>query len=104
MANYLLVYHGGAQPEDEAAGKAVMDAWYAWFGRLGEAVVDGGNPAVRTRVVSADGSVTEGGPNSPTGYSILRADSLDEAVALSKGCPIFAAGGMIEVSETIDAM
>jgi hypothetical protein len=104
MANYLLVYHGGSQPEDEAAGKAVMDAWMGWFGRLGSAVVDGGNPTSQTKVISSDGSVADGGPQSPTGYSVLRAESLDEAVALAKGCPHLAAGGMVEVSETIDAM
>lgn len=104
MANYLLVYHGGTQPEDEAAGKASMDAWLAWFGRLGAAIVDGGNPTTQTKVISADGSVADGGPTSPTGYSVLRADSLDEAVALAKGCPHLAAGGMIEVAETVDVM
>ena len=102
MANYLLTYHGGAQPQSEAEGKAVMDAWMAWFGRLGPAVVDGGNPTGHTKVVSPGGSVTDGGPTSPTGYSVLRADSLDGAVELAKGCPGLGFGGMVEVSELLE--
>jgi hypothetical protein len=33
------------------------------------------------------------------GYSIVKAASYDEAVELSKGCPIFDAGGSVEVRE-----
>jgi hypothetical protein len=104
MANYLLVYHGGSMPEGEAAQAAVMEAWNGWFHQLGDAVVDGGNPASGTKVISADGSVAEGGPTSPSGYSIIKADSHDAAVALAKGCPVLAGGAMIEVVETFDAM
>lgn len=104
MANYLLVYHGGSMPEGEAAQAAAMQAWDAWFQQLGSAVVDGGNPASGTKVISADGSVAPGGPTSPSGYSIIKADSHDQAVALAKGCPVLAGGAMIEVVETFDAM
>jgi len=104
MANYLLVYHGGSMPEGEAAQAQVMEAWNGWFHQLGDAVVDGGNPASGTKLISADGSVAEGGPTSPSGYSIIKADSHDAAVAIAKGCPVLAGGAMIEVVETFDAM
>ena len=104
MANYLLVYHGGSQPETPEAGQAVMAAWTAWFDRLGPCVVDAGDATSHTKVIAANGSVTDGGPTSPTGYSVLTANSLDAAVALAKGCPQLAAGGSIEVSETMDIM
>lgn len=104
MANYLLVYHGGSMPEGEAAMKQVTAAWDAWFHELGSALVDGGNPASGTKVISADGSVAAGGPTSPSGYSIIKADGHDQAVALAKGCPVLAGGAMIEVVQTFDAM
>jgi len=44
MANFVLLYSGGSMPESEAERAAVMQAWGAWFGALGSAVVDGGNP------------------------------------------------------------
>lgn len=104
MANYLLVYHGGSMPEGEAETAAVMSAWDAWFHKLGDALVDGGNPASATKVISSDGSVAAGGATSPSGYSIIKADSHDQAVDLAKGCPVLAGGAMIEVVETFDAM
>jgi hypothetical protein len=104
MANYLLVYHGGGMPEGEAENAKVMAAWDTWFHQLGEALVDGGNPASGTKVISSDGSVSDGGPTSPSGYSIIKADSHDAAVALAKGCPVLAGGAMIEVVETFNAM
>ncbi|MSR15636.1 MAG: hypothetical protein EXR86_13985 [Gammaproteobacteria bacterium] len=41
MAKYLFVYHGGKPPSSSAEGKSVMDAWGAWFGSMGTAVIDG---------------------------------------------------------------
>jgi hypothetical protein len=104
MANYLLVYHGGSMPEGEAETAKVMAAWDAWYHQIGDALVDGGNPASATKVLSADGSVADGGPTSPTGYTIIRANSHDEAVDLARGCPVLAGGAMIEVVETMDVM
>jgi len=39
MAKYLFVYHGGKPVKEPSEMKAVMDAWGAWFGSLGSAVV-----------------------------------------------------------------
>ena len=103
MANYVLVYHGGAMPESPEESAKVMVAWTAWFARLGDALVDGGNPASKTRRIGADGSVSDDA-SGPSGYSILRADSLDAAVDLAKGCPVLAGGASIQVVETFAAM
>ena len=104
MAKYLLVYHGGAGMETtpEAIEK-VMGAWMGWFGSLGAAVVDGGNPVGRACTIGADGSAEGGGANPATGYSVLEAASMDAALAMAKGCPVIAGGGTIEVCETFNA-
>ena len=99
MTNYLLAYSGGADmaeatPEQQ---QAVMEAWGAWFGSLGAAVVDGGNPFGPSTTVSPDGSVGGVGGSALTGYSILSADGLDAAAALAKGCPLLSVGGTVEV-------
>lgn len=104
MANYLLVYHGGGMPETPEEGAKVMKAWTDWFGTLGAAVVDGGNPVSRVKTIAANGSVSDGGVNPSTGYSVLKADSLDAAVAMAKGCPVLSGGASIEVAETFEAM
>lgn len=104
MANYLLVYKGGGMPETEEEGKAVLAAWGAWYGSLGDAVVDGGNPCGASAGISTDGTVTEGAPSGLTGYTILKADSLHDACVMAKGCPVLSGGATVEVYETFNAM
>jgi len=100
MAKYLFVYHGGEEPEDM---KEFMDAWGAWLGGMGTAVVDGGNPVGPSRTVRPDGSVTDnGGANPASGYSLLEANGMDDALKKAKGCPILTVGGSIEVAEAFD--
>jgi hypothetical protein len=99
--NYLLVYHGGQMPETPEEGAKVMQAWTDWFGTLGEALVDGGNPVSQVRTIGNNGTVSDGALNPTSGYSVIKADSLDAAVALAKACPILDGGhGSIEVAET----
>ena len=104
MANFLLAYRGGGMPATEAEGQAAMAAWGAWFGGLGDAVVDGGNPCSGSKTVASNGSVTDGAAGKISGYSVLKADSLDAAAAMAKGGPIRASGGAVEVYETFNAM
>lgn len=104
MVKYVLVYKGGGVPESEEEGQKVMAAWGAWFGSMGAAVSDGGNPFGPSKLVASDGAVSDGAPSALTGYSILDASSLAEATALAKGCPVLADGGSVEVYETFDVM
>jgi hypothetical protein len=104
MANYVFVYTGGTMAETEEAQAAAMAAWGAWFGGLGDAVVEIGNPFGPASTVAADGSVSDGGASGLTGYSVLRADSLGAATTLSKDCPVLTTGGAIEIYETLDVM
>ncbi len=103
MAKYLYVYHGGKHPETEEEVAAVMDAWGQWFGSMGSAVVDGGNPVGMSSTVQSDGSVADnGGANPVSGYSLVESSDLDDALTKAKACPILSAGGSIEVAEAID--
>ena len=103
MAKYLFVYHGGSHPETEEEVAAVMDAWGQWFGSMGSAVVDGGNPVGMSSTVNSDGSVSnDGGANPASGYSLIEAANVDEAIEKAKGCPVLPSGGTVEVAEAID--
>jgi hypothetical protein len=101
MPKYLFVYHGGGKPDSEQAAKQAMEAWGKWFGAMGADVVDGGNPVGVSTTVKSDGSVVgDGGANPASGYSVIEAKDVDDAIAKAKGCPILASGGSVEVAET----
>ncbi len=105
MANYLLAYHGGGMPETDADRERVMAEWGQWFGALGSDLVDGGNPVAQWSTIAASGSVSDGGGANPvSGYSVIKADSMDAAVSAARGCPLLKSGGSIEVCETFSAM
>jgi hypothetical protein len=105
MSKYLLAYHGGGMAETDEARAQIMEAWGKWYQALGPAIVDAGNPVGQTKTIATDGSVSEGGgANAVTGYTIISADGIDQAVDLSKGCPVLQSGGSVEVGETFDVM
>jgi len=104
MAKYLLAYKGGGgMAEDPAAREAAMAAWGAWMGAVGPALVDMGAP------FGLSSAVTPGGGSAAataglSGYSILTADSMEEAAELAKGCPVLASDGTVEIYEALDVM
>ncbi len=53
MGKYVLVYTGGSMAETPEAQEAAMKAWISWFGTLGSAVVEAGNPFGPSTAVTA---------------------------------------------------
>jgi len=105
MAKYLMVYKGGGpMPATDADRQAQLAAWGAWYGGLGDAVVDPGNPFGPSAVVSPNGAVAHGATSGLTGYTMITADDLASAAAKVQGCPILAGGGSVEVYETFEIM
>jgi hypothetical protein len=105
LQQYLLVYYGGGAGDNEDEQKRIMDQWFAWFGQLGEKLKDGGLPfSGAVRSVESDGSAKDGhiGSESATGYTILMADSLDDATELAKACPVLESGGKLSIYECMD--
>ena len=93
-------------PETEEEQAVVMKAWNDWFEELGDNLVDGGNPTGPVaRTIKPDRSVVEGPDGKmATGYSILKAESLDDAMKLAQGCPMLDGNGNITVYEILPAM
>jgi hypothetical protein len=103
MAKYVFVYHGGGRPPSKEAQAQAMAAWGQWFGGMGRAVINGGNPVGKSWTVKSDGSVVkDGGPNPVSGFSLIEAKDYEEAVSHAKACPILVSGGSVEVAEAMD--
>ena len=97
MTKFLYAYTGGGGNMDagEDEQKAIYAKWGAWMGGLGDALVDPGAPFSESK------SVNGGGTAGLTGYSVVEAASLDDAVQMANGCPIFESGGNVEVYESM---
>lgn len=100
MGKFVFIYRGGKPGATKEEQDKVMAAWGKWFGDLGEALVDGGNPFGAPKKVTADG-VGELSGQPASGYSIVNADNQDAAAELAKGCPMLADSpdGVVEVYE-----
>ncbi|MGZ6544137.1 MAG: hypothetical protein ACXVEI_02340 [Actinomycetota bacterium] len=104
MAKYLLLYGGGSMPETEAEQAAVMEAWTAWFTELGPAVVDAGNPFnTDSKTISSGPTITDAKATA-SGYSVIQADSLDQAAKYAETCPVLLGGAQVMVFETFEVM
>jgi hypothetical protein len=66
-----------------------------WFGKVGEKIADGRAPLGPRRSIGGNAA------SAATGYSVINAANLDEAVALTKGHPHLASGGSIEFCEAM---
>jgi hypothetical protein len=72
--------------------------WNAWFQSIGADLVDIGRPVGESAIAG-----NCGGTSRPLGgYSLIRADDLDGALAVAKGCPFVDSGGGVEVGALLD--
>ena len=106
MAKFVVIYSGGmgmaAAPEEQ---EKIMAEWGAWYGKLGPAIVDGGNPfGAAKSISSAGGAVADGplGDMPATGYTVISADSLDAAAKACENHPHLNHGGQVQVFTCID--
>jgi hypothetical protein len=83
VKKYLVLFH-----DEWAKEPATMDAWQRWFEKVGDRLVDSGNPLGDGLEVTTSGArVLNHDAGTATGYSILSAASLEEAQGLLDGCP-----------------
>lgn len=103
MPEFIFVYHGGTAPASEEDAAREMALWEAWFAELGDAVVIPGNPAGKSKTVSAAGIEDHGGPNPISGYTVVSGADIDAATAMASSCPLVKDGsGSVEVAPIID--
>lgn len=99
MKQYVFVYLGGKQPSSPEEASNHFSKYMGWLTSLGDSVVIPTIPLKDTNTVSPDGAIVEGGSSAMSGFSIIRADSMQAALSIAQGCPFLEIGGSLEVSE-----
>lgn len=108
MKNFIVTYHApqefmaqmaNSTPEQREEG---MKQWMAWAEKCGEHMVDLGAPLSGGVKLNTDGS-SEKSSREVCGYTVLQADTMDDAVQLLQGHPHLAwqDGCQIEVHESM---
>lgn len=84
MKKFVFMSVGFETPTPE-----IQKAWADWFASVGDKIVDSGSPLGAGREVTKTGTKElPVGLDSITGYTIINAESLDEAEKIAKTCPI----------------
>lgn len=98
MPNYIIAYHGAksyGNPEDDKRGR---EKFRAWIIGLGDAIVNPGTPLINSHTISSKGISESDESNRLIGYSIIKANNMDDALKIAKRCP-FLEIGTLEVAE-----
>jgi hypothetical protein len=96
MPTFILMYRA---PQGYQVGTPEgAAAWNAWFQSIGPDLVDIGRPVGKSATVGNCGD----GSQAFAGYSLIRSDDLEGALAIAKGCPFVDSGGGAEVGELLD--
>jgi hypothetical protein len=102
MPTYLITYHGGpGMPTDPAAAQQMLSAFQGWVAEVGDAMRDPGAPLAGAKTVSGDSEVDGQAAAAISGYTLIEAASLDDAVALVRSHPFLGRGGSLQVSESV---
>jgi hypothetical protein len=84
MKKFVVLHYGFETPTKE-----IEEAWGKWFASIADKMVDSGSPFKQGREISSTGTKDLPlGMDSITGYTIISAESLDDAVEIVKDCPM----------------
>ena len=105
MSEYDFLYRGGEAGRSPERMQQSMQRWMAWFKELAEKghVKNQGHPLeLAGKLVKGSQKAVVDGPFAEAkdvigGYTLIEAKDLDQAVELSKGCPILEVEGAVEV-------
>jgi len=113
MAKFLFVFRGGGIVQEPPLSASDLGAhlqkWYAWRESLAKAghAPSGAPLENRGKTLRGRDRVVTDGPfieskDMVTGNMAIVAASLDEAVSLARGCPVFEFDGSVEVRPLLE--
>lgn len=109
MKDFMMLFHSEPNPELNPTPEQIEEEikeWQDWIRNIadkGNLKNEGEALGFEGKTVHSDGTITDG-PYAEVkemvgGFIIVSAQTLDEATALTKGCPGLSNGGKVEVRE-----
>lgn len=96
MEHFLLIYRGA--PDGAADDQHDPRHWDSWFDSLGGRIIDRGNLSHGSIDIDTRLAGPKTSSSSLAGYSVMAATDFNEAVTLTKQCPIFDEHGSLEIA------
>ena len=94
MKNYLILHYGFEKPSPEDMGK-----WNKWFESIADKQVDRGGFRGGREISPSGTKDLPFEKDSITGYTVIEAESLDEAEKIAQACPIVLSTRVYEISK-----
>jgi hypothetical protein len=111
MNEFSLIFRNQQNPDVQFSPEqmqGILTQWREWIGGIAaqDKLASPGNRLAFEGAVLKSANVITDGPYAETkeiisGFIVVRAAKLAEAVELAKGCPVFNAGGSVEVRSVI---
>lgn len=93
MTRYMLLHYGFEKPTPE-----IMEAWKSWFADNAERTVENGGFHGAAKEISSEGSKDLAmGPDCITGYTIIEAESIEEAEKIASENPFISSIRVYEI-------
>lgn len=92
MKKFIVIYYAPADAAKQMASMPKeaqakgMGAWMEWMKKCGDKMVDIGAPLMNGQALTPDGK-NSGSKKEVTGYSVLQANNMDEAISLLQNHP-----------------
>ncbi|MGI8580944.1 MAG: YciI family protein [Chitinophagaceae bacterium] len=109
MNDFLLIFRADYESIPKASPEELQartQKWMNWIGGIAaqNKLSERGNRLTPTGKIVKPNNVIADGPymeikESILGYSIVKAASIEDAIELTQGCPVFNFGGSVEVRE-----
>jgi len=105
MSEFVYLYRSAALNASPEEMQKRMQSWTAWMKQLDDKghIKNPGQPLERVgKIMKGKEETITDGPFAEAkdvicGFTIVEAKDLNEATKLASGCPILAAGGLVEV-------
>ena len=98
----MIAYHGGKKPSSPEEGKAHMEKWQTWVQSMGDKVVNPGTPLPMSKLITSTSVEDDTDPNAMMGFAVIKADSMESAIEMTKSDPFLAMEGTIRLSQMME--
>lgn len=92
MKKFLILHYGFEKPEADA-----MAAWNDWFALIEDRQIEKGHLPGGREITREGTRDLPFGRDSITGYTMIRAESLEEAESIAQKCPVVDATRVYEI-------